>query len=210
MKTTPTSILTAFLALSLPVISVPCGDENNNPGHGGDNPGHGHGQNNGKCTSTSATSNSWTVHDLTYHASYIFSTPSHQIPSGRVNFTLSNPALDYNAYCEARSSRLTNFFYGDLVYDCTLPSSSEEGDMASFTYNKPKGLLTLNQTWYCPDKKNGKGWHATGDVTVDLDCETERWKNPDWEIGEIYRTRTVTCMPVTVEVEMEEKSHGGN
>lgn len=195
----PIPLLTSFLALGIPALAVPCGGDNTNPGHG-------------TCTSTSARENSWTLHNLEYHASYTFSTPSHQIPSGHVNFTLTNPALDYAAHCEAYSSRLTDFFYGELTYDCAIPADAKDrGDMASFTYSEPQGRVTLNQTWVCPEGGNGNGkrWHATGNVTVDLDCETTRWKNPDWQIGEIYSTRTVSCVPVTVEARMEEKGHGG-
>ena len=38
-------------------------------------------------------------------------------------------------------------------------------------------------------------------MDLDLACKDETWVNPDWKIGQIYSSRTVTCDPVTLPLE---------
>lgn len=104
------------------------------------------------CTDTSMNDFSWTVEDFDYHASYIFTTPAHQNSWGYVNFNLSNPAIPYRAACSATSNQLSDFFYGNLWYNCTVPDGSEDGGDAQFEFSRASGQLDVNQTWYCDDK----------------------------------------------------------
>lgn len=34
---------------------------------------------------------------------------------------------------------------------------------------------------------------GAGATNFTLTCEEEKYENPDWEIGEIYSSRTITC-----------------
>jgi hypothetical protein len=101
------------------------------------------------CTSTSFGDFSWTIKSFTYHASYIFTTPAHQVPSGTVSFNLTNPAILGEVTCSAYSDQLTDFFYGNFNYNCNVPSGSSA--KTSFAFNRPTGRLDLNQTWTCSD-----------------------------------------------------------
>lgn len=45
-----------------------------------------------------------------------------------------------------------------------------------------------------------------GDVNLTLACNDVTWKNPDWEMGQIYSSRTVTCELVDSEIKPTEMS----
>lgn len=142
----------------------------------------------------------WTVENFDFHASYLFSTPSHQNSWGYVNFTLANAALDYKPVCTAASSWLSDFYYGNIIYQCEVPESVP-GDAASFTFDRPTNNLKVNQTWSCVEE-GGRFW-AEGGVALDLDCKETKWQNPNWKPGQFYSTRDITCTPVTVNAPIE-------
>lgn len=143
----------------------------------------------------------WTIEDFTYHASYIFTTPAHQNSWGYVDFNLTNPALPYAAKCSAASNQLSDFFYGNYLYTCTLPDGSTISDgSASFEFSRPSGQLNINQTWTCidTDPTYPVTYGATGTVNLALTCNETFWQNPDWTVGQIYSTRGIICDPVTL------------
>ena len=105
----------------------------------------------GSCSDVSFKGLEWTVEDFDYHASYIFTTPAHQNSWGYVNFNLSNPAFPYLASCSATSNQLSDFFYGTMWYNCTLPEEAPYGGEATFAFSRPSGKLDINQTWTCDD-----------------------------------------------------------
>jgi hypothetical protein len=43
-----------------------------------------------------------------------------------------------------------------------------------------------------------------GNANFTLECSDEKWENPDWEMGQIYSSRTVTCKPVDSEIKPTE------
>ncbi|KAL7912645.1 hypothetical protein GGI35DRAFT_258200 [Trichoderma velutinum] len=153
------------------------------------------------CTEKSTNLTAWTVDNFDFHSSYTFTTPAHQNSWGYVNFTLTNPAVDYIPVCSAASNQLSDFFYGTFVYECTLPNTS---DKATFTFSRPNSQLQINQTWSCADE--GSRFTAIGGVTLNLTCDDTTWQNPNWTAGQIYSTRTVTCGKVTVPASIEEMS----
>lgn len=140
----------------------------------------------------------WTIHDLTYDASYIFTTPAHQNSWGNVRFNVSNPAIDYQVACSGASSQLQDFFYGQQVYGCTVPEGS--GGKATFTFNRASGEVAFNQTWYCrEDPQYPARFNAGGAATAELDCtDSGTVVNTNWTMGQIYSTRIVACKPVTL------------
>ncbi|RYP32127.1 hypothetical protein DL768_011149 [Monosporascus sp. mg162] len=152
---------------------------------------------NAGCTSKSFNHFKWTIEDFDYHSSYLFTTPAHQNSWGYVNFNVTNPALDYKASCKAASNQLSEFFYGTMVYDCTTPENTSAE--TTFAFSRPSGQLDLNQTWTCSDEdpQYPITIHAYGSLNLTLDCKDEKWENPDWQMGEIYSSRTVTCDLVT-------------
>ncbi|PHH89885.1 hypothetical protein CDD83_5058 [Cordyceps sp. RAO-2017] len=154
------------------------------------------------CTSRSTKVRDWKVEDFDYHASYVFSTPAHQNSWGYVNFTLVNPVLHYKTVCQAASSQLQDFFYGQVVYKCTTPNGY--GDEATFTFSRPSGELKINQTWYCPNE--GSHFEAHGGVHLDLKCNESKWQNDHWKIGQIYSTRNIDCAHVDVQAKVTEMS----
>lgn len=156
------------------------------------------------CLDKSSDVAAWQIRDFDYHASYIFTTPAHQNSWGYVNFTLENSAIPWRATCAAASSQLQDFFYGTVNYDCELPEGTD-GE-ASFSFSRPSGELKVNQTWLCEDPV--ASFIAQGGIVLDLDCSEEEYTNPDWEVGQIYSSRTITCKPVTVDAPITEKSAG--
>lgn len=151
------------------------------------------------CTAKSSKVSEWTVQNFDFHASYTFSTPAHQNSWGYVNFTLANPALDYRPVCSASSSQLEDFFYGTMNYDCDIPVNNT--DEATFNFSRPSGELQINQTWSCLDE--GSRFMAEGGTTLNLNCNETNWQNPDWQEGELYSTRLITCAHVTVPAPIE-------
>lgn len=158
------------------------------------------------CTSVSYDEFSWDVEAFTYHASYTFSTPAHQIASGSVDFNLSNPALGEKVRCTAYSTQLNDFFYGNFNYDCAAPEGSTSE--TTFAFSRPSGQLDVNQTWTCTDQdpQYPTTFHAYGSVDLDLNCTETNYKNPDWQLGEIYSSRVITCEPVTLPLKPHEKT----
>jgi Alternaria alternata allergen 1 len=146
------------------------------------------------CAARSQKLTHWDVQHFDYHASYIFTTPAHQNAHGYVNFTLVNPALDAPALCTASSTQLSDFFYGNQVFQCEMPANLSA--QASFAYDRASGALQINQTWMCPGEQ-ARFW-AMGGVMLDLDCTDSTWQNPNWQAGQFYSVRTVTCDPEDV------------
>ncbi|KAI5456634.1 hypothetical protein BGZ63DRAFT_395927 [Mariannaea sp. PMI_226] len=145
------------------------------------------------CMEKGMKTKNWIVHNFDFHASYIFTSPSHQNSMGYVNFTLENPSLDRQHVCSSVSSQLSDFYYGTQVYECDTPVP---GDVATYTFNRPTGELQVNQTWDCLSE--GGYIQAQGDVTLKLKCSDSTWKNPHWQSGQIYSQRTINCTHVTV------------
>ena len=102
------------------------------------------------CQDASFHDFSWTVEAFRYHASYVFTTPAHQNSWGYVDFNLTNAALGYKAACTASSSQISDFFYGDVAYDCVVPDGKSAS--TSFSFSRPDGALQMNQSWTCSDK----------------------------------------------------------
>ncbi|CAM1510818.1 Fc.00g083310.m01.CDS01 [Cosmosporella sp. VM-42] len=178
-----TTLLLAGSAVALPTLSITSRSDNDS------------------CMAKGTKVTAWTIKDFDFHASYTFTNPAHQNSWGYANFTLENPVLDYKPICSASSNQLEDFFYGTQIFECDAPV---DGDSATFTFSRPTGELQVNQTWQCLEQ--GGRFHAKGGVTLDLDCEDTTWKNPEWEEGQIYSQRTITCAKKTVSAPITEIS----
>src|SRR5687767_900631 len=86
---TPTDKMVSFLATLL-LTGTALGLPNPSASYGNKQP---------SCMAAGQKVSSWKVENFDYHASYIFTTPAHQNSWGYVNFTLSNPALNYKPVC---------------------------------------------------------------------------------------------------------------
>jgi len=140
----------------------------------------------------------FTLHDITYSSQMIYSTPAHlAVSSGTIAFNLTNTAVGYTTHCTASSSQLTDYFYGNIDYTCDAPPPSAGADAAaSFTFSKPDGAFTVNETWSC----RGDKYKGSGSGVAKLDCKTDFWQNPNWSIGQLYSTTTVSCTPVDLPI----------
>ncbi|KAI0455160.1 hypothetical protein F5B21DRAFT_473097 [Xylaria acuta] len=158
------------------------------------------------CTALSFGDFSWTIEDFTYSASYHFTTPAHQVSSGAVNFNLTNPALPEKVTCTAYSTWLSDFFYGNINYNCQAPDGSSTE--TSFAFSRPSGLLNVNQTWTCTDEdpQYPVTFRGYGAVNLTLDCKETNYQNPDWHMGETYSLRTIACAPVTLPLKPHDKT----
>jgi len=149
------------------------------------------------CSQESFKVPEWTLTGFDYHASYTFTTPAHQNSWGYISFNVSNPVLDYEVACSAASNQLSDFFYGDQVYNCSPP----EGQSAttSFTWSYPERALTLNQSWTCNDDPSYPArFTAWGDAVANLTCEETSWQNSNWTLGQIYSKRNIKCGIITL------------
>ncbi|KAI0544325.1 hypothetical protein F4679DRAFT_565490 [Xylaria curta] len=158
------------------------------------------------CTSLSFGNFSWTVEAFTYTAGYEFTTPSHQVSSGSVQFNLTNPASAEKVTCSADSTSLTEFFYGNINYNCQAVAGS--ATKTSFSFDRPSGELNINQTWKCDDEdpRYPITFRGYGTVNLTLDCEETNYQNPDWHQGETYSYRGITCAPVTLALKPHEQT----
>ena len=68
-------------------------------------------------------------------------------------------------------------------------------------FDLPSYLLDQTETQITNPYLSRTTIHAYGTVDLDLECKDETWVNPDWKIGQIYSSRTVTCDPVTLPLE---------
>jgi len=106
----------------------------------------------------------WTVEDVDFHARYQFASPApgQQGSFGSLSFTLVNEAAGTRTACAARSTKVDQFFYGTVWYDCGVDvggegdgdddsNSPHEGSVRAslFRFDRPTGLLEVNQTWGC-------------------------------------------------------------
>ncbi|KAI2621027.1 hypothetical protein GGS21DRAFT_541779 [Xylaria nigripes] len=158
------------------------------------------------CTSLSFGDFAWAIEEFKYSASYQFTTPAHQVSGGTVSFNLSNPALPETVTCTAYSTWLTDFFYGNINYNCVAPQGSST--KTSFAFNEPTGELTVNQTWTCTDNEPTfpVTFKGLGAVNLPLDCKEDNYQNPDWQMGETYSSRVITCAPINLNLKPHDKS----
>lgn len=145
---------------------------------------------NNACTSQSTKVTAFQIKDFDFHASWTFSTPAHQNSWGYINFTLANAAVDYEYQCSAASSWLSDFYYGNIDYNCTDPATGQQTQRGTFSYSRPATTLAINQTWDCPE---GSRFWAEGSAVLDLRCDETTYQNPNWTMGQIYSNRVVTC-----------------
>jgi hypothetical protein len=121
-------MLTNLLLLVLPLAS-------SYPGGGGDHHHDGHPgpkpprpppcPTPSTCLTTSVTDFAWSV-SLEYHAFWHFTTPAHQNSRGTVALNLINPTIPVvTVGCRMDSDRLSDFFYGDQLYGCTVSDAAK-------------------------------------------------------------------------------------
>ncbi|KAH6683567.1 hypothetical protein F5X68DRAFT_22816 [Plectosphaerella plurivora] len=157
------------------------------------------------CMARSPGMTEWELEDFDFHASYIFSTPSHQNSWGNVTFTAFNSVHNTRTRCSAKSNRLNDFFYGEVEYACDTNGDANLG-AAKFTFNRPSGEVTMEQTWYCHDNPNfpPARFTAKGDVVTQLKCEETTFENGNWTMGSSFSQRDITCELVDVVVPVKE------
>ncbi|KAJ6788804.1 hypothetical protein PWT90_02807 [Aphanocladium album] len=148
------------------------------------------------CTSKSTKATEFDIKDFDFHASWTFTTPAHQNSWGYVNFTLANKVLDYEYQCSSASNWLSDFYYGNINYNCT-DAAGQQTHEGTFSYSRPMTTLAINQTWDCPE---GSRFWAEGSAKLDLQCEESKYQNPNWTMGQIYSDRRITCDKLTTTV----------
>ncbi|OIW34367.1 hypothetical protein CONLIGDRAFT_567468 [Coniochaeta ligniaria NRRL 30616] len=166
------------------------------------------------CTTTSFSPWSWSLSDIYFHSSVIFSTPSHQIDGGWVSFSLAHPALAGVVFdCEASSTQLQDWFYGDQDYVCTGRADGEGGQAvrrakATFRFDRAGGRVDVDQSWVCEDQdpRYPIYFKASGSGNVSLSCNETKWQNANWTSGQIYSTDTFECAKANLTIKPSEIS----
>lgn len=145
----------------------------------------------------------WSMTLFKYSATEVFTTPAHQNVDGEVAFNISNPALasgQSSSGCSGSSQQYPDYFYGNVVYDCVDPVSSFN-TKTTFSFDAPSGLLSVNQSWICPDATDPITFFAAGSVNLTLTTTKSKYTNPDWSIGEIYsNSSAVSTAPALVPI----------
>ncbi|KAK0632728.1 hypothetical protein B0T14DRAFT_560393 [Immersiella caudata] len=143
------------------------------------------------CKDASFLHASWAVKGFRYHSLITYSTPSHPIATGFVDFNLTNVALPYTLSCSATSSQMSDFFYGNQWYLCT----DSLGNDAEFQFDKSSGRLDLQQKWACANDSPPVSFMGKGTANVTMVCRTGRWQKQNWTAGETYSTEHTDCAP---------------
>ncbi|KAK4444138.1 hypothetical protein QBC34DRAFT_442777 [Podospora aff. communis PSN243] len=162
------------------------------------------------CLTTSVTNPAWSL-ALSYRAFWYFTTPAHQNSWGSVTLNLTNSAIpSATVGCQADSNRLTEFFYGDQLYPCSVSDAAKAagvGDTGFRFWGYAGGRrVEVNQTWGCGGV--GVKFNAVGGVGLEgMKCTDVSWTNPNWTMGsgEFYSTRDVKCEPVSLTVKPAEE-----
>ncbi|EFX03312.1 hypothetical protein CMQ_3241 [Grosmannia clavigera kw1407] len=126
--------------------------------------------------------------DFEYNTIETSSTPAHQVVKGEVSFNISNPALlslQSTSGCIAQSYKFPNYFYDSDVYHCVDPDSDSKTKTA-FTFDSASGLLSINQSWTCPDTTETMSFIASGAVNLTLTTTPTVYSNPNWHVGETF------------------------
>ncbi|EFX03439.1 hypothetical protein CMQ_367 [Grosmannia clavigera kw1407] len=134
----------------------------------------------------------WSMTLFLYESAEIFTTPSHQNADGKVSFNISNPgllSLQSSSGCSGDSVQYPDYFYGNTVYECIDPRT-DTNTKTTFAYDSPSALLSVNQTWTCPDATNPITFFAAGSVNLTLITSKRNYSNPDWKMGETYSSKT--------------------
>ncbi|QUC21655.1 uncharacterized protein UV8b_05898 [Ustilaginoidea virens] len=142
------------------------------------------------CTSLSGSTVSWKMLDFDFHSWRAMSSPTEGTGAGFVNFTLQNTALVNRFACEAASARTPDFFYAGDVYECR-GSLADPGDKTSFSFDRAKGLLHIDQEWVC--ERDGSRFVGVGEVRLDPKCREDRYSNDHWKQGQLYEAASVQC-----------------
>ncbi|KAM7187332.1 hypothetical protein V8F33_011322 [Rhypophila sp. PSN 637] len=165
------------------------------------------------CSATSFGVFKWGISNFVFNSTVVYTTPAHQNSWGYVNFDVENPAVaagngrgDSEAVCSASSNRLNDFFYGDIPYNCTSAPSDRRA--TTFDFNLDSRLLRLNESWVCSDvdPEYPTIFTAGGAVTMNLECNTKSWTNPNWTMGDIYSSTITTCQPVDLSLSPDQIS----
>ncbi|EFX05616.1 hypothetical protein CMQ_3685 [Grosmannia clavigera kw1407] len=146
----------------------------------------------------------WSMTLFEYKATEVSTTPAHQNVDGEVSFNISNPALlslQSSSGCSGSSVQYPDYFYGNIVYECIDPRI-DTNTKTTFTYDAPSGLLSINQTWTCPDAKDPVSFFAAGSVNLTLTTSKTSYSNPDWKMGQTYASKTAistgpSLVPIT-------------
>jgi hypothetical protein len=90
------------------------------------------------------------LHNITYTDNTIYSTPAHlAVSDGSISFSITNTAVSYTTQCSAHAEQCPDFFYGNLVYACTVENGQGVGAGTNFTFEKAGGRIQVNSTWSC-------------------------------------------------------------
>ncbi|KAI0194245.1 hypothetical protein F4808DRAFT_474879 [Astrocystis sublimbata] len=153
------------------------------------------------CVSASFGNFSWILQDFTYSSSDVFTTPSHEVASGSVEFNLTNPAIPETVHCNASSTVPTAFFDGNVVYTCKAPARS--ATKTKFTFDAGNNELNINQTWTCSSgnpHSPGVTFIGLSAVNLSPNCTTFFYQNPMYpESGSgLYSAGITMCAPLTL------------
>jgi hypothetical protein len=70
------------------------------------------------------------LHSILYSTYWAFTPPSHlALNTGRINFTMTNSAVDDDIFCAGVNSNSWAVFYPSTVYECDVPDKKREEEV---------------------------------------------------------------------------------
>ena len=92
----------------------------------------------------------FTLHNITYSSSTIYSTPAHlAVQDASIQFNLTNTAVDYTTECSAFLDSDPAVFYGNQNFTCKVPPSVDPEASTNFTYASEgtNGAFEIYSIW---------------------------------------------------------------
>ncbi|KAF2672117.1 hypothetical protein BT63DRAFT_188706 [Microthyrium microscopicum] len=142
----------------------------------------------------------WSLSNIEYYSHIIYSTPAHPAIHATISFNVTNTETKDTTHCAAHSHEFPEFFYGRNVYKCDNPAGAGTNpkEVTSFSFSKSNSSLVVNQSWACGSTNTVR--NMTAESPVQLSCDTQKYKNPNWKAGETYESTKVICQPSSLKL----------
>jgi len=122
--------------------------------------------------------------NIDYEARHAFSGPGNLTSKyAAITFDLSSDGGDLE--CEGLSQAHPTYFDAKKVYECTSDSWGPSPFNATFTFNRPTNMLSIEAKYACYNYKTESfDTYATAiSSKVNLTCDEKVWENKAWTAG---------------------------
>lgn len=157
------------------------------------------------CAAKAQAMKSWTLRNFNFNSSHVFTTPAHQFGNANAGFNLVNTVTQEERRCDAYSSRLAGWFYGDQVYQCKTLDGTQTPD-TTFTFSMPEWTVKVNQSYECPGAITQYVAEGGADLSHQIRYYKTDFRNGGWTIspgGQIYQSTNEKIDPFDGEIAVD-------